>query len=67
MQAKALENGIVTLGMPALRMDGDGDCLMLAPPATCTQSEMTKICELAVKTVKDIREELVAEGHLSSL
>lgn len=67
MQAKALELGIVTLGMPALRMDGDGDCLMLAPPATCTPAEMTRICELAVEAVKHMREELVAEGHLAAL
>jgi adenosylmethionine-8-amino-7-oxononanoate aminotransferase len=67
MQALSLENGISTLGMPALRMDGGGDCLMLAPPAICTPAQAKKICDLAILTVKQIREQLVAEGHLSPL
>lgn len=67
MQAIALELGIVSLGMPALRMDGDGDCLMLAPHAISTPTQMRKIAEIAVATVKQMREELVQEGHLSPL
>ena len=65
MQAIALELGIVSLGMPALRMDGDG--LMLAPHAISTPTQMRKIAEIAVATVKQMREELVQEGHLSPL
>jgi hypothetical protein len=67
MQAIALEQGLVTLGMPALRMNGEGDCLMLAPHAITTPTQMRTICELAVATVKQMREELVKEGHLSPL
>ena len=43
MQAIALERGIVTLGMAGLRMDGQGDCLMLAPHAITTPAQMAQI------------------------
>lgn len=39
-----------------------GDCIMLCPPAVLTEAQMDTICDLAVKTVKDIRAELQAEG-----
>jgi L-2,4-diaminobutyrate transaminase len=53
----ALERGLIARAMP------HGDILGFAPPLICTAADVDQIADIAILSVREVAEQLAAEGH----
>lgn len=64
LQKNCLGNGVTVMGVQGCADGYIGDHISLAPSFVVTRIDIMEICTKVVKSIEELRQELISEGNL---